>query len=768
MALLALAGCSEGVAPPCAVGACRATGPPGSQTPELRLTKMPESVPEARDGQAQRLENVVRAWTCTFRDDWDDLGDWSRDVPRTGLRKIMAGLEAMRILPEGDPDRPPPDFPRVVERWVERESRMDRHAGTDTSANPVGGSEGDYDFTMLQILELIHHFEDHPELLSNDAIWALLHNERSVVRRGRGRRLKTRIPEVGNWPHRMTFDVVVGFPETENHVLLTNVWAYLVNQWLERNPRNDPRVARYFRKDPAAYRNAGSRLEQVLRSVVSRPLYAGFFETNARPYQAYSLRALQLLYSYADASTPGGRKLKLAAQSALDYAATKFAFQSFEGKRLAPLRRNHKYRYQLGVYQGDYVPFLFGVLTGAHVYDDSPRCRGERCGYRLAQARGFALESALSRYRVPDLVWDFMLRPDNHRAGHGVWARMQSRFTERHYLQGKWPRYLGHDPNLERAVRRGRAELEPAPEFYFITRRFMNSAGGRFEHYSGMDAWLPRALWTSNDLFSRPSTLLLPGDNGYWRNLGQLEEATLAFAGDSARYDRSNNTGVYKNFVYGYSAHRGVRPLTPPGDWTPRAALSLGALDLALVDLSAENREANPDYGLYVLLGTLAPRVSSARTTAFWEVIPATAVAGVDALLGRFLERNAARRFEAGVPNDYALCLSGDVLTLNPDYGLYTNPFLRVNGTRAELSREHADLQDESTLSSFPLLEAREVDANFRYTHTTYALAHGDGRLVVENPYRHERLSIDLANPEEPRRELIAIGESRRLGDPPR
>ncbi len=735
------------------------------QQPECRESRaLPDSVAEAKAGEPGRLERVVRVWLAAFEGRWDDFGDWERDGTRTALRKIMAGLKALRVLPLHDRQRPPDDFPRLAERWILEESTAHRKAGTDTWHSPIGGVKGDYDFMMLQILELIYHFRDEPELLGNDAVWALLRNEQYADRVGRGRRLRTRIPDIGNTPHRMTFKVLAEFPETENHVLMVNTWAYLVNQWLERDYRGDPRVRRYFSQDPRKYRNEGSTLERVLLSVLSRPLHADFFETNARPYSAYTLRALQLLASYSDPSTPGGLKVKTAALNALDYAATRFAFQSFQGKRYGPSRRNYRYRALLGVYAGDYVPHLFGVLTGVHAYDDDPKCLGKACAYANPQARGFALESALSQYRVPESIWDFMLHPDNHRAGHGVWVRAQPRYTERHYLQGKWPRYPGRLPELGHAIRTGETALEPAPEFYFITQDYMNSAGGRAEHYGGMDGWLPASLHRTNDLFAKPSSLLLPGDTGYWREWSDLEESTLVFRGDEKQHYASNNTGVYKNLVYGYFTGSRAWPMNLPSSWSVSRSRQFGALTLRIVDLSSQNGVSNPDYGLYLVLGRFA-RLPDAPLTGFWEVIPEANFEALEQVWDCVGRQNRAADFPQRGPYAYSLCLSSDEVQLNPRFSRDHDPFLAVNGSSDALAQEHIDLSDLEAVARFPLLEAREVDARYRYTGSVYALARGDGRLTVKNPYLGKTLILDSSNPLDPRRSG-ELDTGRRPSDP--
>src|SRR5260221_7837355 len=155
------------------------------------------------------------------------------------------------------------------------------------------------------------------------------------------------------------------------------------------------------------------------------------------------MRPIFRLASYADAGP-----VKDAAKNALDFLATKFAFQSHQGRRYPPMRRNYKYKNVAGLNDNDYVPSMLGVLTGATIRDTRPGCIGLQCVYHEPQPRGFALETALTadfdsnnirRYSVSPVIHDFMLRPDNGQTGFGAWARMQARYTERHYLLSKWP-----------------------------------------------------------------------------------------------------------------------------------------------------------------------------------------------------------------------------------------------------------------------------------------------------------------------------------------
>jgi hypothetical protein len=267
-----------------------------------------------------------------------------------------------------------------------------------------------------------------------------------------------------------------------------------------------------------------------------------------------------------------------------------------------------------------------------------------------------------------------------------------------------------------------------------------------------MDSWLPRALRHTNDLFSRPATLLYRGDIGYWGNLEQLGDSTLSFVGNFHNPPESNNTGVFKNFVYGYAAGGRPWPMLVPKAWVARSTRRIGSLELVLVDLSERNAEENPALGLYVVLGRFARRAGQPNTTGFFEVLSESAFPSADDAWASVLESNAGARFPEGGPHDYTLCLSGDRLRLNPGFGRETNAFLMLNGDAASVGREHVDLSDQHALRAFTLLEAREEDDRYRVTGVTYALARGDGRLAIDNPHLERRLILDSSDPLRPRR----------------
>lgn len=174
--------------------------------------------------------------------------------------------------------------------------------------------------------------------------------------------------------------------ETENHLLGIYSWRYLIQNYIEwvaslsaSDPRFDNRLKKVFDDDSQRYRNGADITDYVLQ-IINRVVYNDMFETNAKIYEAVSINALQTFYSYADKLSGlktinpsyGGDKIKAAAQNALDYLSAKFAFQSFEGKRLPPQRRNwDSYGYNVDPFGGNYVTDIFGVLSGAYTFNDS-------------------------------------------------------------------------------------------------------------------------------------------------------------------------------------------------------------------------------------------------------------------------------------------------------------------------------------------------------------------------------------------------------------
>jgi hypothetical protein len=245
-----------------------------------------------------------------------------------------------------------------------------------------------------------------------------------------------------------------------------------------------------------------------------------------------------------------------------------------------------------------------------------------------------------------------------------------------------------------------------------------------------------------------------PGDVGYWQSIEEMQQQTLAFVGDR-KFFRGNHTGVYKNFVYGYGRPAQGGPIQLPAGWKATRSEQVGSIGFLYIDLSQENAVDNPPLGFFAVLGTLLPQDDSLPTTAFWEVIPDGPDRNLDWVRGCVTRNNPAT---AGGAHwvDYTLCLSEDRLTLNRNYGNHAPHFLAINGSRQALAESHIDLDSPGSTAQIPLLEARQVDEQFRFTGVSYAFSAGDGQLLVDNPHLGQRLFIDARDPLAPRRRLTA------------
>ena len=725
---------------------------------------LPNTVAAAEAGFPLRRDNAIRFWLKTFLPALQAgpvgnetasqfavrvFGGWSSDdadSPHVTMRKILAGAAAIHFNLSERPALLAAGFVDLMNRYFIENMRMFADVGTDA----------DFDFAMMEILEVLHFLEPlaHPTeggamMLSNEAI-----NKLSL------RNSDFLIPYTANVPHHMQDPILIpgigdiGFvtPETENHVLMINTWAYLMNQSITKPRRGLQPIFGPL----VAYQNAGSTLEQLVLAATGRFLKNGSWETNARPYQAFTVRALNILASYAD-----DVKVQTAATNALDTLAAKFAFQSLHGKRLAPMRRNYDYRGHSSLYESDYIAATFGVLTGATVFDTDPDCQGRLCAYS-AQPAGFALDAALLKYKVAPTIHDLMLRPDNHRSGFGAWARMHDRYTEQHYLlntDGRYPVPNGlPQPDLNQMISDGTLPIEPQAEFYFVTRDYLNSAGGRTEHYGAFDA-LPRKVSVQTpifdkevslvdkidgtDFFGRPSMLIGNRDFGYWSEVAGLAQETLL----------SEDLGTYKNFFYGRSKGDPVA-IRIPNHWQPGPSATVGDATFTVIK-PASMRDVFSASDYYLVVGQL-PAASGAPPYGIWEVVPRRLFPNEQAALANVVQVNGGNSMSATGGYEYTLTVSGEKMSLNLSFPAGA-PFLAIDGSASRVEEVHL----RATAASMPLMDVRQVDDRYRFTGVRYVCASGDGRVIVNNPFLNTTLELDARNHQQPGRTEKAL-----LGNP--
>jgi hypothetical protein len=420
-----------------------------------------------------------------------------------------------------------------VNRWIQQAGiHLYRNVGTSDKIDE-GISEGDMDFPLIELVSFLHQFRDRPDLLDDDSVWTLLHKswpEQSFNWLVEAGWMKTNIPVSGQdfdealWfgDHFATDDY--SFAETENHVLMTLAHFYLINQWVTNDYRGNL-VGDRAPVPPAGWTAEdwwavdGDELVQIIRDVAARPVHSGMFEDNARPYQQSSFRALLALASFAEDET-----IRTEAENALHFLATTFTFQSLDGRRWTPMRRNCEYAGRLEMYVSDGLSAAIGVLSGAYKWNDSPYglkhtypfnydgclsdpdCHWRTYSFKSDVERddtlsdriptdsreleddvvldlfpqGHALYAAFSPYRLPRALHGFLI--DKH---HGFFARMMPKYDRRHYGFDTddlvFPEYFDGDEAFDS----GLYNNEKTPAFYFVTNEFANVSGGLYNPFYG-------------------------------------------------------------------------------------------------------------------------------------------------------------------------------------------------------------------------------------------------------------------------------------------
>ncbi len=133
---------------------------------------------------------------------------------------------------------------------------------------------------------------------------------------------------------------------------------------------------------------------------------------------------------------------------------------------------------------------------------------------------------------------------------------------------------------------------------------------------------------------------------------------------------------------------------------------------------------------------------------AFWEVVPKhlfDTTDGAERLLDHVIATNSSSL--SGSPLVYNTVVSGEALTINPDYP-NGPPFLAIDGS-APTNLHHTG---PSQTANFPLIDVRQVDASYQLTNVHYACGTGDGRLIVYSPTLDQQLVIDSTDSQNPLR----------------
>lgn len=574
---------------------------------------------------------------------------------------------------------------------------------------------------------------------------------------------------------------------------------YLTNQWIYGNPRGDKRLTKGDYRRRNDFKNSAS-FEDMLLQTVGRIVHADYFETNARPYQVFTFHCLFNLYLFANSPA-----IREGARNAIDFTLTKFAFQSYEGKRLAPQRRQSSYRDSMSMYSNDGTNFMVAMLSGYFSWNASIALRADRPRLDLkyyfpaeysGNAMGHMFWAALFQdpnllgtgaYSVPAPIHDFLLRKRRP-----YWARMQARFTERNYAKRHWPRYFVENSTALWADVAG-LPREFAAELYFGASHTLNVAGGRHNDY-------PLTGFDDNYLYDfthKPSYVMPSGHVRDWGE-GTRKMAADTLITSSGVGTLGNNLGTYKGFTWGYSIEKGIpntklfaEPFVVPKGWAGGVAVDDEFIPVLPGESNATAQMVRFRFydrssvdahgavvGFYLVTGGLRVGVGppilerssvggnrgidfryvpTSFLRGFWEVVPADRFPSFDSFRDRVLRSNPSNKAfgYSASPVQYN-STTGELLELFQDAG-YTQlggiaGVVHPNGTRLSLTDVHADAANVG--QKLPLIDVTEVDSRGLLTGTKYAYSRGDGYLEVRNPFigGDGKLCIDSRDYRHPRR----------------
>ena len=263
-------------------------------------------------------------------------------------------------------------------------THVDAAVGSDfRELGPLCRRNGDYDFMLQGLVNLAYVMKRIPGGLSPAAQAKLYHE----LLNQSGAEHHTRFSLFLCGTHR----------ETENHILMTETSRYLTNQLLLEEARSRG-------LDGTQYDNASNGFDEWMLATLKPLLQRDFEEFNSRPYQGYSVHALENLYNYAQSP-----RVKLAARNVLDYLAARFATQANGLLRQAPIRRQEGYTKLDEIPAGDHETWRYALLAGN--YDFFSRLERP---YQPVSGTLTMLTASIGTYRVPDSILDLLIRQDHN------------------------------------------------------------------------------------------------------------------------------------------------------------------------------------------------------------------------------------------------------------------------------------------------------------------------------------------------------------------
>ena len=529
---------------------------------------------------------------------------------------------------------------------------------------------------------------------------------------------------MGKWMGRHDPRIAIpsGLPclETENHVLMIETSRYLTNQllYLEGWKRGE---------HLADFDNQENGLATWLLELFKTYLQHDFWEFNSKPYQRYTIAALQNIFDFA-----WDEPVKLAARMVMDYISAKTAVSSNGLRRAVPFRRQRKHADKTHLFGSPVdahtsrMLMLSGLLKHLLPITIKIELLGiEEKSYHADDGSGDQLLlAAISAYRVPEFILDLLM-------------------NKQHYTY--YQRFFHGDRNRIHGIDLKGFVIRGGIEIYASNGDFLLSSGG---------AWFPSGnldfdeLLDYRDCANAIPTTLMPKH-------GPDRSDFIQIVGEQDFKDQIN-TGVLPGFACGFNVfippfYRKPR-LTDNvteiqqaegyyetvGDWTfLNAADDSPNKDTCFgFHVAAYIHNESPIFGIFLNFGFFEVAASRLRSFAEFKQL--------------VLSRNGSRNYGwTSKPSfDYDTTDGRRIHFSPPPDDKLNWCILAVNGVPAETNIGRWPLARGDIMNS----RQRPDDAN------------EDGRagwLSIDNPFFQQRLVLDMRNPVVPRRYQFRKNASR-------
>lgn len=339
------------------------------------------------------------------------------------------------------------------------------HGTSTVTGVKVGKTEickrrvADYDFALIDFLNLYFVAkENDPGYLyfTAEARHAIVDKMLNL----RGKITETYTLDCGIGILRLPVEI----EETENHILMMAVARYLTNEIL------------YADSGSTDFNNIQNGNKQWMLDHFAKLARDHFYEYNSKPYQRYTVDALNVLFSYAEDT-----EIRTAAKNLLDLISAWSAVQSNNMRRFVPFRRQPPYRLNADGLSGNSEVDRLAVLVGNYRSLGAPNNVDDQAvDHRAIDVSHKALFTIAGKYRMDPVLLDLAIKEN----------------SASHYFVG----------------------MHATPEIYAYTHDVLIAAGGR--SVPGVTPWfslkLPRFLESIDEQWVRMiiNALIMPRSDG--------------------------------------------------------------------------------------------------------------------------------------------------------------------------------------------------------------------------------------------------------------